>query len=334
MNPKQLAAASLLVMLVLASCAAAGPPTGRSDASGAADGATTTLPADAAPAEPGASSSSVDPADFSERGLAAFDNTRAMRHVRRLASGIGTRVKASRGERRGARYVAEKLRNYGYNVWIQRFSVDGRTSRNVVARWPGAHRYGIVIGGHVDTVPGSPGANDNASGVAVVIEMARLAAGKAQSRFITFIAFGSEEYGRAGTHHDGSRVHVARLGPEGRRRLAGMISVDMIADGRPLLAGNSAIASDVVARTLYRKIDGANIDVRYHVLCDCTDHGPFEHAGIPASFMYSGQEPDYHSPADTVPNMRPRDMRRTGRALRAFVKDVDPGMIKRFRNNR
>lgn len=256
-----------------------------------------------------------------------------MIHVRKLAGDIGVRVRATRGETRGARYIAEKFRSFGYNVNVQKFAVDNGTSRNVVAWWPNSRQHGFVIGGHMDTVETSPGANDNASGTAVVLELARLAAGKAPSEWVRFVAFGSEEYGSNGVHHVGSQVFVNRLGERGRNRLGGMTSVDMIADGRPLLVGNSGIADDVVARTLFRRIRDAGIAVRYHTLCDCSDHGPFEHAGIPASFAYSGTEPNYHDDSDTVPNMKPEDLLRTGRAMRAFMVAIDRDMIERFRQH-
>lgn len=256
-----------------------------------------------------------------------------MIHVRKLARDIGVRVRATRGETRGARYVAEKLRSFGYNVNIQKFEVDNGTSRNVVAWWPESRRHGFVVGGHIDTVAGSPGANDNASGIAVVLELARLVAGKTPSKWVRFVAFGSEESGSNGTHHVGSQVYVNRLGERGRARLGGMTSVDMVADGRPLLVGNSGIADDVVARTLFRRIRDAGIGVRNHTLCDCSDHGPFEHAGIPASFAYSGIEPNYHDESDTVVNMKPDDLLRSGRAMRAFVAAIDRDMIERFRRH-
>lgn len=256
-----------------------------------------------------------------------------MAHVRKLARDIGVRVRATRGETRGIRYVAEKFRSFGYNVHVQKFDVDNGTSRNVVAWWPESHRYGFVMGGHIDTVARSPGANDNASGVAVLLELARLVAGKAPSEWVRFVAFGSEEYGSNGAHHVGSQVYVNRLGPRGRARLGGMTSVDLVADGRPLLVGNSGIADDVVARTLFRRIRDARIGVRYHTLCDCSDHGPFEHAGIPASFAYSGTDENYHDDSDTVVNMKPDDLLRTGRAMRAFVLAVDRDMIERFRQH-
>lgn len=263
--------------------------------------------------------------------IQGFSKPRAMAHIRKLARDIGIRERATPNERAGARYVARKFRSFGYDVKIQRFSVDGGTSRNVVASWPHSRRYGLVVGGHMDSVPGAPGANDNASGTAVVLELARDYAGTSQALFVKFVGFGSEEYGDDGRHHVGSQVYVKRLGSEGRNRLAGAISVDMIADGRPLLVGNSDIADDVVARTLYRKIKSFGTSVRYEVLCDCSDHGPFEHAGIPGAFAYSGPESNYHSPSDTVVNLKPDDVLRTGRAMRAFLKDLDLGMLRKFR---
>lgn len=183
----------------------------------------------------------------------------------------------------------------------------------------------------MDSVPGSPGANDNASGVAVLLELARVAAASDQVMFVRFAAFGSEEYGDDGRHHVGSTVYVDRLGKRGRRRQAGMVSVDMVADGRPLLTGTSGISSPVVARTLYRKARRLGIGMRYETTCDCSDNGPFEHAGIPAAFLWSGPEPDYHSASDTVPNMSPDHLVRSGRAVRALLIDLDKGMLDRFR---
>src|SRR5688500_8201985 len=133
--------------------------------------------------------------------LGPFSRSLAMDHVRKLAGDIGVRVRASQGEIAGARYIARTFRDLGYRVSVQEFSVDDARSRNVIAWWPGARRYPIVLGAHMDTVPGSPGANDNASGVAVLLEMARLVRGTSHSGFLRFVAFSSEEYGSDGRHH-------------------------------------------------------------------------------------------------------------------------------------
>ena len=256
-----------------------------------------------------------------------------MRHVWRLANRIGVRVRGTEGERRGAAYVKRQFLELGYNVHVQKFSVDGRTSRNVVARWPGVIEHPFVVGGHIDTAARSPGANDNASGVAIVIEMARLLRGHEKARLFKFVAFGSEERGPNGRHHVGSAVYVDRLGGRGRERSPGMVSVDMVADGRPLIVGNSGMAGDIVASELYDQVREAGIRVRFETSCDCSDNGPFERADIPASYMWSGDEPDYHSSTDTVRNMKPEDLYRSGRAVRAFLVSLSAEDLRRFRNS-
>ena len=326
MKPKALIA-SFVACVVLAACSA--DPTTRATSPAPTESPGTSIETTPSPAVSATESSEsvVLPKMFSKK--------KTMVHVRKLAGDIGARTKATRSEMNAADYIAERFRRYGYDVTIERFSVPEGTSRNVVARWPGSETYPFVIGGHMDTAPGSPGANDNASGVAVVLELARMFAGTPQADFVHFAAFGAEEYGaNQNSHHDGSVAFVRRIGTEGRSRLAGMTSVDMIADGRPLLVGNSGIASDVVARTLYNKITKKGIDVRFITLCDCSDHGPFELAGIPASFAYSGEEPNNHLPSDTVPNLKPDDLARAGRAMRVFVKAVDKQMLDRFRRSR
>jgi hypothetical protein len=263
--------------------------------------------------------------------LESFSTTRAMSHVRALARKIGVRVRGSKRERRAARYVAGELDALGYDVDVVSFDVDGKRSRNVVARWPEAIEHPFVIGAHLDTVRKSPGANDNASGVAVMLETARLVAGSAKGDLLEFVAFGAEEYGADGTHHVGSQRYVRALGRRERRRFPGMVSVDMVADGRPLLTGTAGIGPEVVARTLRRKIDSAGIAIDFRTTCDCSDNGPFERAGLPGAFLWSGDEPDYHSPSDRIANLDPADLRRTGRAVRAFVTELDRPMIRRFR---
>jgi Zn-dependent M28 family amino/carboxypeptidase len=255
-----------------------------------------------------------------------------MGHVRELAKKVGVRLRATAGERKGAKYIAAEFADLGYEVTMQKFSVDGAKSRNVRARWPGIIKHPFVVGGHMDSVAGSPGANDNASGVAVVLEMARIFAGTEQAGLVEFVAFGAEEYGTDGTHHVGSQKFVKRLGKKGRKRSPGMVSVDMIADGKPLIIGTAGIGPKVVAKTVFNKIKKkTSIGVEYRTTCDCSDNGPFERAGIPGAFLWSGPEPDYHSPSDTVPNLQKDHLRRTGRAVRAFLKILDADMLARFR---
>jgi aminopeptidase YwaD len=279
------------------------------------------------PAAPAAGSASIE----TRATLGRFVARRALAHVRHLSGRIGVRVRATEAELRGQRYVKRRLRALGYRVFVQRFGVDGGTSRNVVATWSGARRYPVVIGAHVDTVAGSPGANDNASGVAVMLEVARLVAGRPQARWVKFVSFGSEEYGANGRHHLGSEEFVTRLGARGRRRLAGMVSVDMVADGRPLIVGTAGIGPRIVSNSFLHRTRKRGIRAVYRTTCDCSDNGPFELAGIPAAFIWSGSEPDYHSPSDVPANLSTRDLWRSGRAVRAFVEALDRKTIRHFR---
>jgi aminopeptidase YwaD len=265
------------------------------------------------------------------RSLEEFSKPRAMKHVRALAKDIGVRVRATKGERRAAKYIAGKLESFGYQVEIGKFDVDDGRSRNVNAVWPGAVKHPFVIGAHMDTVAGSPGANDNASGTAVMLEIARDVAGTAKARLLRFVAFGSEEYGADGRHHVGSHKFVRRQGKKGRRHLPGMISIDMIAQGRPLIVATAGIGPPIVARTVHKKMDQAGFDVVRQTTCDCSDNGPFERAGIPAAFLWSGSEPNHHEPTDTVANMSKRDLRRTGRAVHAFVEELNKRLLRKFR---
>ena len=265
--------------------------------------------------------------------LRRYSNERAMKHVKRLARGIGPRVRAKPAEWKASRYIARKFRSYGYETKVQKFSVDGGTSRNVVAWWPDSKKYGLVVGGHMDTVRRSPGANDNASGIAVLLEMARISANREPARLVRFVAFGAEEYGTNGQHHNGSQVYVNRLGKGGRKWLGGMVSIDMVGNGRPLIAATTGMAPQVVARTVYNKMRN-KVAMSYRITCDCSDNGPFERAGIPGVFLWSGFEPNHHEPTDTVANLEQKHVRRTGLGFRYFLKQVDLGMIRRFRRVR
>ena len=313
-------ASFLCVVFLLAACA--------SDAIVPVSPVTETVSADDAP-EGGHKMAQGTPEP--DRTIGRFRRWRAMAHIRMLAGDIGVRVRATEGERKGAAYIARRFTALGYDVFVQKFAVDGGTSRNVIATWPGAQRYPIILGGHMDSVPTSPGANDNASGVSVLLEIARLVRGTIQGQLLKFVAFGSEEFGSDGTHHVGSEVYVDRLGSRGKKRLAGMISIDMIADGRPLIVGSFGIGPRILGRILYRRLDKTNIAVTYQTLCDCSDNGPFEHAGLPGAFMYSGKDSNYHDDSDTVPNMVPADLERTGKAVRAFVEGINRSLLRRLR---
>ena len=132
-----------------------------------------------------------------------------------------------------ARTIEATLTSYGYSVGRQEFAVAGRTVRNIEAvieaRADRANPEVIVVGAHYDSVQGSPGANDNGSGAAAVLELARLLhdlSGAAAKR-IRLVLFVNEEPPYFKTEDMGS-LHYARALAERRERVAAMISLETI----------------------------------------------------------------------------------------------------------
>lgn len=176
---------------------------------------------------PGASSS--DPfSPPSEHEV--FLRDRLEKHVSMFAETIGERnLWHYEGLDAAARYIEKVLKDFGYKVHRQEFSVEGVTVANVEGERTGTSlpEEIVVVGAHYDSLIGSPGANDNASGVAGVLEIARLLATRKLSRTIRLVAFVNEEPPFFQTPHMGSRVYASRA----RRRkeqIVAMLAVETI----------------------------------------------------------------------------------------------------------
>jgi Zn-dependent M28 family amino/carboxypeptidase len=145
-----------------------------------------------------------------------------------LAGTIGERNLWSYGAlERAAQYISTQLTTSGYTARRQTFDLAKLPLSNVEAVLEGtAHAAEIVIiGAHYDTVAGCPGANDNASGVAAVLELAQRFSGQSQPRTIRFVAFVNEEPPFFQTAHMGSAVYANAARSRGDR-VAGMLSLE------------------------------------------------------------------------------------------------------------
>jgi len=155
---------------------------------------------------------------------------RLRQHVVTLAGEIGER-NVWRYDELGAaaEYIEQELRGLDCELSRQDYEAESRTVSNVEAERPGASRPEeiVVVGAHYDTVPMCPGANDNASGVAAVIETARLLAGRRLSRTVRFVGFVNEEPPFFQTPGMGSRVYAARSRQRGER-IAAMLSLETV----------------------------------------------------------------------------------------------------------
>jgi len=121
---------------------------------------------------------------------------RLRRHVRTLAAGIGERhVWRPQALHAAADYIRGQFESLGYAVAPQAYEVYGVRCENLEVTIPGSSRPGEIVlaGAHYDTVEGSPGADDNASGVAGLIEIARLLRDARPQRTLKLVAFVNEE---------------------------------------------------------------------------------------------------------------------------------------------
>ncbi len=151
--------------------------------------------------------------------------------VRYLAGEIGQRsyLDIERLEA-AAQYIEERLTEAGCEVIRHPFEYQGRTYHNLSAevKGKGSDLEGIlVIGAHYDTVVGTPGADDNASGVAGLIKLARFTEQEPFPRTVRFVAFCLEEPPVFLTSRMGSHVYAAGLKEEGVE-VFGMISLEML----------------------------------------------------------------------------------------------------------
>jgi len=221
----------------------------------------------------------------------AFDAQRAFRDLRAQVA-IGPRPAGSAGSRREVKLIVDRLRAAGFrNVRVQ------HPHRNVVARIPGAEPGTVVVGAHYDTkeIPGFVGANDGASGVAVVLELARDLPPRLEGPSMDLVLFDAEEAPRGASFESGgdrgSMQFVRYAGEGGMQGSPGLSSIramvlfDMVGDcdlripreanSDPGLYGEFASAADDEF--------GSEAPFEGEAAGVLDDHTPFLEAGVPAA---------------------------------------------------
>jgi len=189
------------------------------------------------------------------------------------------------------------------------------TSRNVVARPPDGN-CNIVAGGHYDSVPAGPGANDNGSGTAVVIEMARTRAAAGELANICYVLFGSEEIGLVG-----SAVYVASLADDDRAALKAMLNFDMLAVGDSWPFAGSPEVNAVADR------EATKLGLPHSVSAELpqnlgSDHASFIRAGIPSVIFNCFCDAHYHTAQDTIDYVQESRLGDAGNIGLAMIDDL------------
>ena len=154
--------------------------------------------------------------------------SRLRAHVEALAGTIGERhLLRPHALAAAADYIDAAWQAQGYVPERETFTVGGTDCANLVVTRPGRLDEILLIGAHYDTVRGSPGADDNASGVAALLELSRAFSTIAPSLTVRFVAFTNEEPPFFFTHQQGSVVHARAARARGER-IALMISLEML----------------------------------------------------------------------------------------------------------
>ncbi len=147
-------------------------------------------------------------------------------HVRMIAGEIGERNLARYPQlNAAAQYIENQLA--GWNVRRDSYDLEGKPCANIEAELPGASPAIVLVGAHYDSVFGSPGANDNGSGVAALLALAHRFQNKPNEKTLRFVAFVNEEPGYFQTAEMGSYIYAQRCRARGDR-IDAMISLETI----------------------------------------------------------------------------------------------------------
>ncbi|HEY8465227.1 MAG TPA: M28 family metallopeptidase [Solirubrobacterales bacterium] len=275
--------------------------------------------------------------DSSEPATDRFDAQRAFADLEAQVK-IGPRPAGSPASERTVEFIARSLRDAGAEgVRVQ------RPHRNVVAEIPGSEPGAVVVGAHHDTkedIPGFVGANDGASGVAVVLELARHLAAEAplDGPSIHLVLFDAEEArGDRAFEEDGTRGsrqyvrYAQRGGRQGSAPLAeiqAMVLFDMVGDCdlQIPLEANSDPGLYAAFADAAREVRGSPAPFEGEAGAVLDDHIPFLEAGVPAvdliDFAYGpGGTPGawWHTPDDTLERVCAESLEAVGEAAAVAI---------------
>jgi hypothetical protein len=281
------------------------------------------------------------------------DPARLERDVRRLVQEFSPRdFTHPENLQRAARWIANELGSSGGRVEEQPFGAGGESYRNVLASFGPEGPERIVIGAHFDTDGPLPGADDNASGVAALLELARLLRGENPPTRVELAAYALEEMPFFGSRQMGSAVHARALASAGARVRA-MFSLEMVgffseergSQGFPfsvlrLLYPDRGNFIAVVGRTrdglLVRRVKRSmrsGSDLPVHSIAapravpglDLSDHASYWDAGYPAVMITDTafyRNDRYHTERDTPDSLDYGRMAKVVDGLLEAVRDL------------
>ncbi len=261
---------------------------------------------------------------------------------------LGGRYPATAGDTLASAFIAGQLRSLKLKPVVREKKLKGfyqdftygkdvqRTTHNIIAVLPGTdkrlkHEY-IVVGSHYDhlglggqgsgsrrpdTLGVHPGADDNASGDAVVLQLARHFKKVRSPRSIVFAFFGAEEQGLVGSKHfiewmkqeDAQRKNL----PNNIKGIVAMVNLDMVGRMRDNAMSVSGTGTSSGFKAMAEKAAG---QTGLNISCTPDGYGPSDHASfvaadIPVLFLTTGGHMEYHTPDDVPSTLNYAGMQQT-----------------------
>ena len=276
--------------------------------------------------------------------MPVFDGPRAFADLVRQTE-FGPRIPGTSGHSRCVAWIRDQLRGHVDSVWEQDFkgtvlgSQDTVALTNIVARFNSAARARVLIGAHWDTRPHADldpdstlrtqpitGANDGASGVAILLELARLFDSIPPPIGVDLVFFDGEDggdYGSSPGHWCQGSFHFAAHLPV---RYQWAIVVDMIGDkdlNLPIEGNSFRLAPELVDRVWKKAEEFGETAFQHARGFDVfDDHMPLLMKGIPAIDIIDFDYPYWHTTDDTADKCSPASLESVGRVLVAVIYDL------------
>ncbi len=247
------------------------------------------------PVAPASTSAPLAPSTPTATDTPATYGAIAREYLENFIEEIGPRMSGSASEARAADYIQVTFEEMGYETQRQPFIFydeddEELNSANVIAVKEGASTQEIIVGAHYDSADDADGADDNASGVAVMVEVAQMVIDIETPYTIRFIAFGAEE-----NDLDGSRYYVSRMNRAEIHITLDMINLDSLIAGDFDYVYGETGTPDSLRDWILRNANEAGFELEGKTAqqldqpdgsaCDCADYGPFQDAGIPFAYF-------------------------------------------------
>jgi aminopeptidase YwaD len=296
-----------------------------------------------------------NPEQIIRDGIAQITEARLMDHLSRMV-GVRHHQSAPKALEAAGDYITEQFRSSGLMIRNHWFEAFGHRNRNIVASFRDVTREDLrrrpplILGAHYDTVSHSPGADDNASGVAVMLEAARSLGYLKTPKPLVFIGFAQEEQ-----HCLGSTLYAIKMRRAGAR-IRGMVALECVGYATtesgsqqrvrdlPIAIPERGDFLGVVGNPEAAELkEGFEKAVKRYVpdlplisllVPDAghgypdtrrSDHSPFWDAGYPALMMTDTanfRNPAYHQPGDSLETLNLSYMAKVTKAIVAYLMDV------------